>query len=68
LKRQYEAEQMSNAKLQQDMNKLRSQYEEHLQNAGGFRPDARIITEQMANMKATHTVLSKKIIAAHEKR
>ncbi|XP_076820220.1 osmotic avoidance abnormal protein 3-like isoform X2 [Clavelina lepadiformis] len=34
LKQQYEAEQMSNAKLQEDMNKLRCQYEQHLQQEG----------------------------------
>ncbi|XP_078482833.1 osmotic avoidance abnormal protein 3-like isoform X1 [Ciona intestinalis] len=34
MKQQYEAEQMSNAKLQEDMNKLKSQYEQHISQAG----------------------------------
>ena len=32
---QYEAEQVSKAKLQEDMNKLKSQYDEHVKQAGG---------------------------------
>nr|CAB3259087.1 osmotic avoidance abnormal protein 3-like [Phallusia mammillata] len=34
LKQRYEAEQMSNAKLQEDMNKLKTQYDQHISQAG----------------------------------